>query len=152
MNSLQNPEDYSQVVNRLSKLQPDSLRLWGKMTAQQVICHLSDSFLAALGAKQVSLATGIFQRTIMKWGALYVPMPWPKGVPTRPEVEQGRGGTPPEEFEQDRAKLLDVMQRFRTSNETLQDSVHPIFGRLTYGQWMRWGYLHTDHHLRQFGR
>jgi hypothetical protein len=29
---------------------------------------------------------------------------------------------------------------------------HPIFGRMTEAEWMRWGYLHTDHHLRQFGR
>ena len=29
---------------------------------------------------------------------------------------------------------------------------HPIFLDLTQTQWMRWGYLHADHHLRQFGR
>ena len=28
---------------------------------------------------------------------------------------------------------------------------HPIFGPLTTSQWMRWGYLHVYHHLRQFG-
>jgi hypothetical protein len=26
-----------------------------------------------------------------------------------------------------------------------------MMGSLTHGQWMRWGYRHTDHHLRQFG-
>jgi len=29
---------------------------------------------------------------------------------------------------------------------------HPIFGQMTRAEWLRWGYLHTDHHLRQFGR
>jgi hypothetical protein len=28
---------------------------------------------------------------------------------------------------------------------------HPIFGELTDSERMRWGYLHMDHHLRQFG-
>ena len=28
---------------------------------------------------------------------------------------------------------------------------HPVFGPMTRGAWLRWGYLHTDHHLRQFG-
>ena len=28
---------------------------------------------------------------------------------------------------------------------------HPIFGRMSEAEWLRWGYLHTDHHLRQFG-
>jgi hypothetical protein len=28
---------------------------------------------------------------------------------------------------------------------------HPIFGALSARDWLRWGYLHADHHLRQFG-
>jgi hypothetical protein len=27
-----------------------------------------------------------------------------------------------------------------------------MFGPMTEKDWMRWGYLHADHHLRQFGR
>ena len=26
-----------------------------------------------------------------------------------------------------------------------------IFGAMTTERWKRWGYLHMDHHLRQFG-
>jgi hypothetical protein len=29
--------------------------------------------------------------------------------------------------------------------------VHPIFGKLSQGDWLTWGYRHVDHHLRQFG-
>jgi len=29
--------------------------------------------------------------------------------------------------------------------------VHPIFGGMSERAWLRWAYLHTDHHLRQFG-
>jgi hypothetical protein len=29
--------------------------------------------------------------------------------------------------------------------------VHPIFGAMSERAWLRWGYLHMDHHLRQFG-
>jgi hypothetical protein len=28
---------------------------------------------------------------------------------------------------------------------------HPIFGKMSETDWMRWAYLHVDHHLRQFG-
>ena len=35
----------------------------------------------------------------MKWVALYAPIPWPKGVPTRPEMDQYVGGTAPFEFD-----------------------------------------------------
>jgi hypothetical protein len=28
---------------------------------------------------------------------------------------------------------------------------HPLFDAMSERDWMRWGYLHVDHHLRQFG-
>lgn len=28
---------------------------------------------------------------------------------------------------------------------------HSIFGPMTSAEWLRWGHLHLDHHLRQFG-
>ena len=28
---------------------------------------------------------------------------------------------------------------------------HPFFGAMSSSAWLRWGYLHMDHHLRQFG-
>ena len=61
------------------------------------------------------MATGFLQRTLIKFLALQVPMKWPHGTPTRPEVEQGVGGTAPVEFERDRAELLSLIDQFCTS-------------------------------------
>jgi len=121
------------------------------MSAHEMICHLCDSYRAALGEKAVSSATGFLQRTIVKWIALQLPMKWPKGVRTRPEIEQGIGGTPPVEFERDRAELLSVFDRFCTESARLA-ATHPFFGPMNRQEWLRWGYSHADHHLRQFGR
>src|SRR5271170_7245580 len=106
MKSFLNPEDKQDTLVRLAKVQPDQRARWGRMSAHQMLCHLSDSFLAVMGQKHVSPATGILQRSIVKWVALYVPIPWPKGLPTRPEMDQLVGGTAPSEFESDRNKLL----------------------------------------------
>jgi hypothetical protein len=38
-----------------------------------------------------------------------------------------------------------------TRREILDGKSHPIFGAMSAGDWLRWGYLHMDHHLRQFG-
>ncbi len=121
------------------------------MNAHQAICHLSDSFMVPMGAKKASMATGIFQRTVMKYGALYFPLAWPKGVPTRPEIDQLAGGSAPQEFEADRARLFAAIRRFTSPHPDFKWQAHPIFGDMNQRQWMRWGYLHTDHHLRQFG-
>ena len=147
MKNLAQQADYAEIVNRLGRLRPDSPRQWGSMPPHGAMCHLSDAFLAALGRKPASAASGLFQRTLMKWGALWFPMKWPPNIKTRPEVEQGLGGTPPGDFANDRARLLALMAEFVKADLT---TPHPIFGAMTRAEWMRWGYLHMDHHLRQF--
>ena len=139
------------VRKRISDLKPSLAAQWGTMNAHQMVCHLDDSFKLALGERSASSVSDFFKRTVMKWGALYLPMQWPKNVPTRPEMEQGAGGTPPTEFEGDRAELLRTIERFCDPQRTFDSIEHPFFGPMSPGQWMRWGYLHTDHHLRQFG-
>jgi hypothetical protein len=151
MKSFQNPEDIKEIIERLRALRPDSRRQWGRMTAPQMICHLNDSFLVCMSAREVSLATGLLQRTLMKWLALYLPLPWPKGVKTRPEVDQEIGGTRPAEFERDRQELEKTIIRFTQPDRDFAWSPHPIFGMMPDRDWMRWGWLHADHHLRQFG-
>jgi hypothetical protein len=151
MITLAEPATRQSVLQRLARLTPNSERRWGRMTAHQMICHLNDSFGLALGEKTASMATGFFQQTVMKWGALYLPMTWPKDLPTRPEMAQDGTGTPPQQFEGDRAKLVRCIEQFCRLDGELATIQHPIFGLLTRVEWMRWGYLHADHHLRQFG-
>jgi hypothetical protein len=42
------------------------------------------------------------------------------------------------------------MERFSSADVSVDWPAHPIFGAMTRRAWMRWGYLHVDHHLRQF--
>jgi hypothetical protein len=87
---------------------------------------------------------------LYKWLALNFPTKWPKGVPTTPEMKQGIGGTPPTEFHCDRDVLLQALDAFAANRENWPP--HPIFAGMTTEEWHRWAWLHTDHHLRQFGR
>lgn len=118
------------------------------MTAPQMICHLNDSFLVAAGEKYASPKTSVMQRTLIKWIALRTPLKWPPGVPTRPEIAQGQGGTPPGEWETDRAQLLALIDAFAARRSFGE---HPVFGKMSQRDWLIWGYRHVDHHLRQFG-
>ena len=47
-------------------------------------------------------------------------------------------------------EAIEKMERLATWNRFAPS--HPMFGPMTAADWMRWGYLHADHHLRQFGR
>jgi hypothetical protein len=151
MKSLADPSVLQSILDRVARAQPDGRALWGRMSAHQMIYHLSDSFRAAMGEKHVSPATGMLQSTVLKWFALYAPIEWPKGIPTRPEMDQGVGGTPPSDFDRDRADLVALTEKFCSGSPDIKWSSHPIFGELERTERLRWGYLHMDHHLRQFG-
>jgi len=148
MSTLADPKVRAACRQRLERLNPNASPKWGRMTARQMVCHLNDSFRVGMGEKYASPATSLIQRTFIKWVALRAPVRWPPGVPTRPEIEQGRGGTPPTEWEADCAELLRLMDAF-AKLETF--GVHPAFGKMSYRDWLIWGYRHVDHHLRQFG-
>lgn len=151
MKSLSDAAVKREILQRIAKLQHGAPARWGRMSASQMVCHVSDAFRLSMGEKSASPASSVFHRTVMKWGALYMPLQWPKGFRTRPEMEQGVGGTPPSEFERDRIILISLIERFSNPRRDFQWDVHPIFGRMSDSEWMRWGYLHSDHHLRQFG-
>ncbi len=151
MKSLFNSNDKQEVIERLRRVRPDSQRQWGKMTAHQMVCHLHDSFKIGTGEKVASSKSNLVSRTFVKWFALQVPMTWPKGFQTRPEVDQLLGGTPPAEFERDVKELEAMVERFSSPQRDFSWQPHPIFGAMTDEHWLRWGYLHMDHHLRQFG-
>jgi len=77
------------------------------------------------------------------------PYSGPKDLAPARKLNRARAGVL--EFRQDLDSLLSTFERFC---DVLPTPLlpHPIFGPMTAKDWMRWGYLHADHHLRQFGR
>jgi len=149
MKTLLHMRERDEVLDRLDWVLPNAPARWGAMSAHQMICHLSDSFRAALGEKCISSSSTLFQRTILKWLALWVPVPWPHGIKTRPEMDQRQGGTPPVEFVADLEELRTLFGRFCAWKD--EYAPHGMFGQMSRSERMRHAYLHTDHHLRQFG-
>jgi len=150
MKTLSHPADKQALIERIQKVRSDSPRAWGRMSAHQMICHLNDSFRLVLGEKQAGSVDNLFTRTVMKWAALSLPIPWPHGTKTMAEVDQEFGGTPPVDFEKDRQVIVSLTERFAGKPAYLTSAKHPFFGKMTIDEWMRWAYLHMDHHLRQF--
>lgn len=105
----------------------------------------------ALTEKHVTPARSRLDRTLVKWAALYLPLKWPVGIETRPEIDQRCEGTSPGEFAGDVAQLTVLLERVATRSRDAEWPEHPTFGRMSHRSWMRWAYLHADHHLRQFG-
>ena len=150
MRTLASPADLADILRRLQTVRPEAKPKWGRMSAHQMVCHLADSMRVALNQRATSTATGPLQRTFVKWIALYLPVSWPAGIQTRPEVDQEAAGTRPLHFGSDRENLESLLRSI-TDEQMPTCPTHPIFGPMSRPAWLRWAYLHADHHLRQFG-
>src|SRR5262245_44225976 len=152
MKTLARAQDFADLRNRLRIIRHDSVARWGRMSAHQMICHLSDGYRLLTGDMTSAPAATPLPRAVMKWVALYAPMRWPAGIPTTPELDQYGGGTKPAEFAADLVELERLLTIVATDDRVTVDcQPHPIFGRMSKSAWLRWAYLHADHHLRQFG-
>jgi hypothetical protein len=121
------------------------------MSAHLMLRHLADSMRVPLGEMKVSDAEiPQTQRIVLKWGALYVPLKWSKNFATRPEIDQCRLNPQLDDIEFECLKTIELCSRICDGD--LKGRRHPYFGALTRAEWLRWGWLHADHHLRQFGR
>ncbi|HEX4004896.1 MAG TPA: DUF1569 domain-containing protein [Acidobacteriaceae bacterium] len=151
MKSLADPVLQRALDARLSALAPPDRALWGSMSVHQMICHMTEAFDCALGRKSLAPRKLALPRPILKFAALRVPRPWPHSFPSPPEIAQDQHGKPPIDFAQDHAALLAAFHEF-CAYPPNPGPPHPYFGRMSTRDWLRWGYLHTDHHLRQFNR
>ena len=152
MNSFRDQACLAEIEQRLRRVSVSSPRRWGRMTANQMVCHLTDAFQSHVGERLVTDASSLWTRSLMKWVALYGPAPWPKArIAAVPELDPHRDGTQPSEFPHDVERLERSLRVFVTAAREGRCVRHPLFGPLSADQWLRFGYLHADHHLRQFG-
>jgi hypothetical protein len=151
MKTLSSQHNLAEILTRIAQVTASDARRWGSMSAPEMLCHLGDAFAYPLGERAVApVKRPLIPRPLFRWMALRAPIQWPQGISAPPEIDQRSGGTPPAAFEADRTALLDRIDRFACSAGLF--GRHPMFGAMTSADWMRWGYLHCDHHLRQFGR
>jgi len=140
----------SEIKRRITALNDKSIRLWGKMSVNEMICHCSDQMKMAVGEIPTKYVGNFFLKSFVKH-LILLGMPAPKGkVKTVPELKQGVKGTIPTTIEQDKKTLLSFVQTFKNKIDKNSNVVHPAFGKLTTEQWARLCYLHLDHHLKQF--
>jgi len=147
MKSLAQAEGRQEIMNRMSRLAPDSRPRWGAMSVGKMICHLTDNLRMALGDIETrSKNKKLYQTLAVKHLVIYW-LPWPKGVPTAPELLV----TAPATFQADAERLRALVERFGTEADGTDGRIHPLFGRLSKTDWGVLQYRHFDHHLGQFG-
>ena len=134
-----------ELLDRLERLKPGATPLWGRMTAPQMLAHLVDWMLMAKGDLKVALKKRPQRIPPLKQLMIYW-LPFPKGIPTSPELI----GRKPREWAIERAAVRHHVESFENLNSKAVWAEHPVFGKMTRQAWCVFAYRHMDHHLRQF--
>jgi len=148
MKTLWNDADRRALQNRIAALSEHRQALWGRMTAHQMVCHLTHSLHMATGDLPVAPKKMILRLWPLKQLIVYA-APFPKNAPTAPELVVT--GTP-NSWNADVTELRALCDLVAArSPEAHRWPPHPAFGRLTPRAWGVLIFRHMDHHLRQFG-
>lgn len=137
------------LAARMHALAPDTPRLWGSMSAHQMLVHCADQVRVSTGRKPLtSLRVPRFLRPVLKWLVIR-PGGFKPNMRTMKELDPAHAMTSPTEFAADRAALLALIAPAAFDGQPGVD--HPLFGYLPREEFGRVTWQHLDHHLRQFG-
>ena len=142
--------DIETILNKLSTLEETQKPVWGSMSAQRMVEHLTDSVKVANGKIIIDLL--IPEEKIEKMQLfLASDKPMAKNI----EVPFAKKDTELRHSEIDLAidelteEWCDFQELFE-ENENMK-TVHPYYGALNYEQWKRLHSKHFTHHFEQFG-
>jgi thiamine phosphate synthase YjbQ (UPF0047 family) len=146
LKDLFDPGVKNDILDRISKLTPESQPQWGKMNVAQMLAHLQMPMGSALGIHALprTLLGRIVGRFVKR--GIYNEKPFKHNLPTDPSfVMTGHE----KNFEKEKQSILVMINDFKEQN--IKNAIHPFFGKLTKQQWSKAMYKHLDHHLQQFG-
>ena len=146
MKTMWDPSLRASFVERSKKLTPETKPAWGKLSASGMVAHLNDSYRMCLGELTAKPKGGPLRYTPIKQLVIYV-LPFPKSVPTAPELLVRCDGALLEDEQAAFARMIDRLSAVKPGDALAR---HPAFGSLTYKAYGTLMARHTEHHFRQF--
>jgi len=142
--------DLAAFLPCLNKLRADAKPLWGKMTAQHMVEHLTDVVRIGSDPHDSPLAVPEEQVEAMQ-AFLYSDEPIAKNIPN-PAVREDyvcRNADLPQAIEE-LSEAWTAYEAYYQANPTAK-VLHPMFGDLDKKGWDRMHAKHFTHHFTQFG-
>lgn len=140
--------DFSELA---STLQPNDMGKWGLMNAQQMIEHVADFFKVSYEKIKFDLVTP--EAMLPKYKEFLLSDNEFKEntkAPVLPEKPFDVRHTSIEaSVEELKTDINNFFAFFENSNQKL--SLHPVFGNLSFDEWVQLHFKHTLHHAKQFG-
>jgi hypothetical protein len=146
MKSIYNPEDNTQIIERIQKLTPESKALWGKMSVDQMMSHCIAPIDVAFG--NLELKTNAIMALLgrmLKNKVINAPE-FKKDSPTAPAFIRKEHYN----FNATQTELIEKVKKFTEGTQVIKSNKHPFFGEMSYEDWDKLHWKHLDHHLKQF--
>jgi hypothetical protein len=149
MKSIWDPTEIQALENRIEKLTPYTVPLWGKMSVGQMLAHCNVSYELAYEDKHPK--PNAFLKIILK--LLVKPTvvnekPYKHNSPTGPVfvIKETK------DFGLEKRRLIEHIRKTQQLGEAhFHGKASHSFGPLTAREWNNMFYKHLDHHLSQFG-
>ena len=142
--------DITEIIPLLDQLDPETKPLWGNMSAQRMIEHLSDSIRVASGKDHFPLE--IPEDKIDRMLAFLdsdKPMAKNIAVSFAPENVPLRNEEIELAIDEFLLEWIDFENHF--AEDPSRTELHPYYGPLNYEQWLKLHAKHLTHHFEQFG-
>jgi hypothetical protein len=146
-----NSSQLTVLVNELNRLTPDRQPLWGGMTAQHMVEHLTGALMLSNGDITIEQHTEEKKIPAMR-AFLMSDRPMPRNF-NSPANGDGLPVLKHPDLEKAIAALRVELARFHQYHEKNPGvkPVNPVFGPLSYEEWIQFHQKHFQHHLTQFG-
>lgn len=152
---MQHKSDFNsrEVEKLLSGLSKNTRPLWGIMTPQHAVEHLTVSVKASVGKTKPLVLVSEPEAIRNKQALIATDGLWPKGLrnallPSGKLVPLKYGT-----LEEAENKLVLAVKEFEQYYGEHPDATHPnpFLGRMDYGEWLQFHFKHFRHHFIQFG-
>lgn len=138
-----------ELIERINKLNKDTMPHWGKMNAAQMLAHCCVTYEMIYENKHPkpgALLRFILKNMVKK--KVTNEEPYPHSIRTAPQfiINDGR------DFESEKKRLTEYIEKTqKAGGEYFDNKESNSFGVLNRTEWNNMLYKHLDHHLRQFG-
>ena len=142
--------DLAVYVQLLQKLTPETPALWGSMSAQRMVEHLTDTINLARGKGDFKLA--IPETSALKAKQfIYTDKPMAQNLQVTfatPEIKL-RNADLDDAIDEFTLTWVDFMEEVEENPQL--ETLHPYFGMLNREDWLKLHAKHFTHHIQQFG-
>ncbi len=142
----------SELQITISKLNVNAKPLWGKMSPQNIIEHLTGSLKMSTGKTIVKRYTTPEEAIAIKSKIIDSPAELPEGI-KNPLLTDEAPALVHKDMDTAVAELFKEIDHFKAYYKQNPDAKHTHLrmGELTHGEWLTMHNKHFTHHFKQYG-